>query len=182
MNCDAVEPRSPPLPADGRVLVVGYGNTLRGDDAFGPIVAERLRALVAPDRVLVIACHQLTPELAADVAACQQVIFIDASAASPPGELVCRTLDAGDASAAGLVHSLGPDHLLVLARLIYGRAPPATLVTAGGANFELGDHRLSPLVAAAIEPAVEHIRQQIDSNSSTLPRFAGTGRIRLDCV
>lgn len=167
MNCGAIEPRWAASPAAGRVLVVGYGNTLRGDDAFGPVVADRLRPLVDADRVLIVTCHQLTPELAADVAACARVVFLDASAASPPGELVCRALDAGDAQAAGLLHALGPDQLLVLARLVYGRAPPATLVTVGGADFELGDHHLSPLVAAAVECAVETVRQLLPYAVST---------------
>ena len=122
MNCNAADPPSPGSAA-GRVLVIGYGNTLRGDDAFGPIVADRLRTAADSERVLILTCHQLTPELASDIAACEHVIFIDASIASPAGELVCRDLTAGEAAAGPLIHSLGPEQLLSLARLVYGRAP-----------------------------------------------------------
>jgi hydrogenase maturation protease len=166
MNCNAADPGPPASPAAGRVLVVGYGNTLRGDDAFGPVVADRLRQIVDSDRVHVLSRHQLTPELAEDIAVCDRVIFIDASRASPAGELVCRPLDAGESGAAALVHTVGPDQLLALARLVYGRAPPATLVTVGGQSFELGDRLLSPPVATAVELAVECLRERIDAGSA----------------
>lgn len=160
MNCSAADPAA--SPAAGRVLVIGYGNTLRGDDAFGPLVADRLRTGADLERVLILTCHQLTPELASDIAACEHAIFIDASIASPAGELVCRNLAAGEAGANALVHSLGPEQLLALAHLVYGRAPSASLVCVGGLRFDLGDHQLSPPIAAAVKPAVERIRELID--------------------
>jgi hydrogenase maturation protease len=173
MNCNAADPPAPGSAA-GRVLVIGYGNTLRGDDAFGPVVADRLRSEAGSERVLILTCHQLTPELAADIAACAHVIFIDASIASPAGELVCRDLTAGEADAGPLLHSLGPGQLLDLARLVYGRAPSASLVCVGGLHFDLGDHQLSPPIAAAVAPAVERIRELIDrlnlSSRCPLPR------------
>jgi hydrogenase maturation protease len=142
--------------------VIGYGNTLRSDDAFGPLVADRLRRVADSERVLILTCHQLTPDLANDIAASEHVIFIDASITSPAGELVCRDLTAGEAEAGPLVHSLGPEQLLALASLVYGRAPAASLVCVGGLHFDLGDHRLSPPVAAAVEPALHRIRELID--------------------
>jgi hydrogenase maturation protease len=161
MNCNAADPPSPGAAA-GRVLVIGYGNTLRGDDAFGPVVADRLRTAADSERVLVLTCHQLTPELAGDIAVCEHVIFIDASIASPAGELVCRHLTAGEAAAGPLIHTLGPEQLLSFARLVYGRAPAASLICVGGLQFDLGDHQLSPPVAAAVAPAVGRIRELID--------------------
>jgi len=166
MNCNAADLCPPASPAAGRVLVVGYGNTLRGDDAFGPVVADRLRQVVDSDRVRVLSLHQLTPELAEEIAVCDRVIFIDASLASPAGELVCRPLDDGEVGAAALVHTVGPDQLLALARLVYGRAPPAALVTVGGQSFELGDRLLSPPVATVVELAVDWIRKRIDASST----------------
>ena len=64
------------MPADA--LVIGYGNTLRGDDGIGPAVAEAVAALGLPG-VRVIVAHQLTPELAADLADAQLVVFVDAA-------------------------------------------------------------------------------------------------------
>ena len=43
------------------LLVIGWGNPLRGDDAFGFLAAERLIPLLPEAEVLAV--HQLTPEL-----------------------------------------------------------------------------------------------------------------------
>jgi len=48
-----------------KVLVVCYGNPLRGDDGVGWIVAEKLRQMSLPDFVAIQTHIQLTPELAA---------------------------------------------------------------------------------------------------------------------
>ncbi len=72
------------LETRGSVLVIGYGNTLRGDDGAGCYVAERLCALNHEPGLKVLSLHQLTPELAQPVAEAGLVIFIDASIQSPP--------------------------------------------------------------------------------------------------
>ena len=77
-----------------KVLVIGYGNSIRGDDAFGPLVAERLEQTLQADRVEVLSRHLLTPELAADVRDASLVIFIDASSDGPVGQTVCRRITA----------------------------------------------------------------------------------------
>ncbi|NLF74031.1 MAG: hydrogenase maturation protease [Candidatus Anammoximicrobium sp.] len=144
-----------------RVLVIGYGNTLRGDDAVGPILAERLRGEVLAEGLLILSCHQLTPELASDVAACEHVVFLDASLEIPVGEIECRPLTPLPRDAAPLVHSLSPERLLALAQLCYGCVPQATLVSVGGLRFDFGDAVLSPPVAATVEPALQRIRELI---------------------
>jgi hydrogenase maturation protease len=158
-----------PTPAS-RVLVIGYGNTLRGDDAVGPILAERLRGELRAEGVLVVACHQLTPELAADVAACERVVFVDASVDLPAGEVQARPLTAGAAEPASLVHSLGPERLLALTQLVYGRQPQAFLVSVGGLRFDFGDRLLSPPVAAAMESALQKIRELVDLGPTPMGR------------
>ncbi len=169
MNSTATEPGPHSAPAAPRVLVIGYGNTLRGDDAVGPLLSARLRQTIDSNRVLVMACHQLTPELASDLAACDRVIFIDASVDVPAGRIQCRPLAASAADATPLVHSLGPESLLALTRLVYGRQPQAFLVSVGGLRFDFGDARLSPPVAAAIEPALQQIRELIGIGPTTWP-------------
>lgn len=47
-----------------RVLVLGYGNPLRSDDGLGWRVAVELFRANASVDVLVLPCHQLTPDLA----------------------------------------------------------------------------------------------------------------------
>ena len=47
-----------------RVLILGYGNPLRSDDGLGWQVAVQLFRTNTSPEVLVLPCHQLTPELA----------------------------------------------------------------------------------------------------------------------
>ena len=59
------------------ILVIGYGNELRGDDGIGPRVAEAVAARNHPGVRVRIVC-QLVPELAAELAEARTVIFVDA--------------------------------------------------------------------------------------------------------
>jgi Ni,Fe-hydrogenase maturation factor len=73
------------------LLVVGYGNPLRSDDGIAWHAAEQVRQEL-PDAARVICVHQLTPELAEDVAAADVVIFLDASGRGEPGSVRCEVV------------------------------------------------------------------------------------------
>jgi hydrogenase maturation protease len=136
------------------VLIIGYGNPLRGDDAFGYRAAEELQALFLDHRdVVVLPVHQLTPELAADIARAGRVVFIDAAAEGEPGKLVCRPVLPAAASAAGFTHSAAPEGLLGMALALYGNAPPAVLYSVRGESFACGA-ALTPPVERALAEAV----------------------------
>ena len=78
-------------PAGGDFLVIGYGNTLRGDDGVGPRVAEAIHQLALPG-VRALVCPMLTPELADPISRAHTVIFVDA-AVDAPKEVQLRPLD-----------------------------------------------------------------------------------------
>ena len=59
-------------------LVIGYGNTLRSDDAVGPTAVEELDRLHLPG-VHTLSYPLLTPEAAEPVSRAREVIFIDAA-------------------------------------------------------------------------------------------------------
>ena len=132
------------------VLIIGFGNPLRGDDGAGPEAARRLAAR----GFRAIAVHQLTPELAEPVAAAREVWFLDADRRVAPGEIAVVPID--EAAAGPLEHHATPAALLRLAREVYGAAPNARLAGLGGANFDLTD-RLSPAAEAAIETVVQRL-------------------------
>ena len=58
-------------------LVIGVGNTLRGDDGVAARVLELLEAK-APGAFVLQAAFSLLPELAEDLVAHERVIFVDA--------------------------------------------------------------------------------------------------------
>ncbi|MCL6552750.1 MAG: hydrogenase maturation protease [Firmicutes bacterium] len=141
-------------------LVIAWGNPLRGDDGAGAAVA---RIVGARGGATVRVCHQLTPELAADVAAASRVVFVDAAAgpsgrrtAAPTRRVRVRRLQGRHARPAGFTHALTPEHLLALARALYGTAPPAFLVTVMGERFALRPE-LSPSVRRLIPAAARAV-------------------------
>jgi hydrogenase maturation protease len=120
-----------------RVLLIGYGNTLRGDDALGPMALERLRTTLP--EMEYISCHQLGPELAERLAACDLAVFVDASGNGEPGAVHVVRLSPEPSHAASFTHHVQPTALLHLAKELYGRAPQAMLVTGTGATFDSGE-------------------------------------------
>jgi hydrogenase maturation protease len=118
-------------------LVIGYGNESRGDDGLGPAVARTIDAMNLPN-VSVLIEHQLTPELAEPLSLAGRVLFIDANAASQLSPIAVRLLQPAGGPAA-LTHACSPGTLLALSQLLYGRSPPAWLVTIAGDRFDPGD-------------------------------------------
>lgn len=114
------------------VLVIGYGNTLRGDDGIGPEVATALAALELPG-VRAMAVPQLTPELAVELADARLAVFVDA--AVDRGNGVTVEFLVLDPLGHSLTHAADPRSLLALTLTVYGRLPPAWLVTAAGRDF-----------------------------------------------
>jgi hydrogenase maturation protease len=122
------------------MLIIGYGNSLRGDDAFGIRAAERIPGALA--------VHQLTPELMDPIARADRVLFLDAAAEGAPGQIRRRRVEPRAQGA--FTHHVTPEALLAGALALYGRAPEAEIITICGANFSLSD-RLSPEVEAALD-------------------------------
>lgn len=131
-----------------KTLVIGYGNSLRGDDGAGPFVARQLGAGA-------IACHQLTPELAEPISQARQVIFVDAHAGAPAGQIVIQPVRPRPSAA---IHRFDPETLLAWSQQLYGRAPEAILIGIGGESFDLGEG-LSPGARRAAREALRAIRK-----------------------
>jgi hydrogenase maturation protease len=162
----------PPDPA--RVLVIGYGNALRTDDGVGWHAARLLAGDPRLADVVVVAEHQLTPELAFDMSLASLVVLLDATTETPAGTVTVRSIaEPGAAAGVGAgtgagtrgeaasvppgasSHHVDPELLLVLARQLYGRAPEAVVVSVGVSEMGLGEG-LTPAVEAAL-PAVADI-------------------------
>lgn len=64
---------------DTHILVVAYGNPLRGDDGLAWRAADLLEQGELTPRIEVVRLHQLTPEVAETVRSRDAVIFVDAT-------------------------------------------------------------------------------------------------------
>ena len=60
------------------LIIVGFGNKLRGEDAFGVDVISQLQKYKLQNTKL-ISTFQLTPELSLELKDAKKIIFIDAS-------------------------------------------------------------------------------------------------------
>jgi hydrogenase maturation protease len=134
------------LSAPAPLLVLGWGNPSRGDDALGPLFVERLQArLGTSDGVECLTDFQLQVEHALDLVGRVRVLLVDASVdAAPPFE--ARELQpARDATSFGS-HAMSPAALLqAFVDLQHNAPPPTTLLAIRAESFELGE----PLGAAA---------------------------------
>ena len=134
-----------------RVLIIGCGNPLRGDDGLAWRVAEKLGSMGLPGDVEIITQHQLTPELASHVSQAARVLFIDASATAAAGEISWEEIRPVRSVVAPFSHQLSPAAVLNLSQELYGHSPQAFLISIGAENFEHGES-LSPKVEAALTP------------------------------
>jgi len=138
------------------VLVIGYGNTIRGDDGVGPYVASLLAERVDLQDVHILAPQQLTPDLAEQVAASRLTILIDARIGENPGRVHHVVIESPSRAAPTFQHHITPETLAGVTHTLYGVTPPMHLFTAEAATFELQDG-LSPELLAAAEDVAGHI-------------------------
>ncbi|MGA2991158.1 MAG: hydrogenase maturation protease [Candidatus Korobacteraceae bacterium] len=134
------------------ILIIGYGNTLRGDDGFGPLAARLLEERQIPGLEIIIS-HQLNPELSASLAEARFAVFLDATDGSKPGALAVAAVEPRDIGPSGATHNFEPGTLLALSKAVYGRAPAAALITASARSFEHGEEISAEVRAAAIRAA-----------------------------
>lgn len=136
------------------LLVIGYGNTLRGDDGVGPRVVEAVAALHLPG-VRTLICQQLSPEHAAPISLAQTVIFVDA-AVDAPREVQMRRLEPVD-TLQPMAHATDPRTLLALARDVFGHVPQAWWLTIPAVKMDFCE-TLSAETRRGLEEAVNKIQ------------------------
>jgi hydrogenase maturation protease len=137
------------------LLVIGYGNPLRGDDGVGPKVVEAVEELHLPD-VRTLICQQLSPEHAEPIARVRTVIFVDA-AVDGPKDVQLRKLEPNEASQL-MAHAADPRTMLALARDVFGHCPEAWGLTIPAVKLGFGEE-LSPVARQGYEGALEQIRK-----------------------
>lgn len=128
------------------LLVFGWGNLSRGDDALGPLLIEGLRAVATPSATVdYLDDYQLQIEHALDLVGRERALFVDASLSCRAPFEVTQLRAAPDSSFT--THALSPQALMQVFSDLRGQAPPpCTLLAIRGEHFELG----APPSAAAL--------------------------------
>lgn len=120
------------------VLLFGYGNPSRGDDALGPLVLEYIENTVNPDRIEILTDFQLQIEHALDLANRELVLFVDASVACANAFDFAVLTPARDNSYT--THAMSPMAVLEVYQEIKKQLPPPCfLLRIKGEKFELGE-------------------------------------------
>ena len=156
-----------------RILILGIGNTLRQDDGVGYRLAEQAAALKLPD-VESRSVHQLTPELAAEIAGASLVLFIDARISPGQGQAVGPEADPTRVLLEPVnpspefwtcPHTATPANLMALAIWLYKANPKALALTIRAANLDLGEG-LSPEVECALPAVLQVIHALIQNHAN----------------
>jgi hydrogenase maturation protease len=102
------------------LLVFGWGNASRGDDALGPLFVQQLSALAAAamgNEVEFLEDYQLQVEHALDLVSRERVLFVDASLSCDSPFEVTTLRAARDASFS--THAMSPEAVMQVYRDLY---------------------------------------------------------------
>ena len=155
------------------ILVIGYGNSLCGDDGIGPHVVERLAAEAGQENdppTEYLALHQLTPELVEPISRADAVIFVDAEYGTTPGQITCSELSFSPSmiqgSSGAFTHHVNAPTLLETAMYLYDQRPTAYLYTMTGDNFDLGSS-FSPAVELSLPCLLDELKARLAQCTNT---------------
>jgi hydrogenase maturation protease len=155
------------------LLVFGWGNHSRGDDALGPLCIDRLRALIDhtpawADTVECLDDYQLQVEHALDMVGRLAVLFVDASLTCTAPFVVTQIAPSRDASYTS--HAMSPRALLQVYLDLHGNEPPpCTLLAIRGEHFGLGEP-VSPAALVNLDVAMVWAERWIADSLRKLAR------------
>ncbi len=148
------------LKSDNPVVLVGIGNTLRGDDGIGVKIAEALKDSLECSKIRVIVVEDRVDMLGrflGDLKPSLMIFFDAADFGGKPGEI--RILDLAEASGKTISTHLIP--LDVILKVI-GVASPSYVIGVQMMNIEFGG-RISEPVKVAGKMIVEFLEKELAS-------------------
>jgi len=140
-----------------RTLLIAIGNPLRRDDGVAHRVLELLGPQFDGEARSVL---QLTPELAAETAGCERVVFLDADAEAAEIQIEALT---PVASSPALTHVSTPAEIVALASALFGFTGRAVLwrIPAADFSFHEGLTAVSEAAAWRAASAITHETQSL---------------------
>jgi hydrogenase maturation protease len=167
-----------------RSLILGFGNVDRQDDGLAwhvlsALAARRGITVRSPDEEFpqlpggpdLLFAPQLAPELAEVIAGYDQVCFVDAHTGNIQQDVAVSAVTGGY-QASPFTHHLTPATCLAIARALYGRAPPAILVSVRGHDFGFAPSlsaRTAALLPAAVDVIMDWLSERHVPLSPALP-------------
>lgn len=156
------------------LTVLAWGNISRGDDAAGPLLAEKILELGLTGLVLQEDL-QLNIEHVMDIQSQTPVLFIDASCKPKQGFYLEKISAEPDSSIS--THSVSPGALLHLFEKTNGdTAPEAFMLHISGKEFELG-MSVSPHTQSALDLAWRYLQDLF-----SMPKEQWLIHLRMSCA
>jgi hydrogenase maturation protease len=145
-----------------RILILGVGNVLLGDEGVGVHVARQLEALDWPSSVSVVDGGTGGFHLLSHIAECDVAILVDATMdGQPPGTI--RAFEpryASDYPPSLSAHDIGLKDLIQSAELL-GQLPRVVLVTISVDAIQPMQTELSPTIAAVVPEVIEQVKRLV---------------------
>ena len=146
------------------ILVVGVGNSWRGDDSVGLEAAHALRVRL-PEEVRVLATEAEQSSLLDEWEGCDTVLIVDAvHSDAPVGTIHRLDLNAETVPHAvlqGSTHHFSLGDTIELARALNRLPTKALFFGVEGESYGAGE-QLSPAVAAAVPAIVDEIAKEVE--------------------
>ena len=101
-------------------VIIGYGNELRGEDAFGLNVINELEKYKLKGTHL-ISTFQLTPELVLELLDANEVIFIDACFSLENNYALACSIE--EQNTQNLTHHISPQSIIAILNGVYEKNP-----------------------------------------------------------
>ncbi|MGY6275886.1 hydrogenase maturation protease [Methylomonas sp. MgM2] len=160
------------------ILVFGYGNPSRGDDAVGPLLLEYLEQRTDLGRVELQTDFQLQVEHILDLQDRKLAIFVDASVAEDRAFTFKRINPRHDNSYTS--HAMSPAALLHVFESVTGQTPPPSfLLSIKADSFDLGDglssgtaenlHLACEFICDVLNRYPDSMREQIHLPDEAIP-------------
>ncbi len=148
------------------ILVFGYGNLSRGDDAVGPLVLDYLADHLDLSTIELLSDFQLQIEHALDLQDRELVVFVDAAVNCPEIFAFTRLIPLQDHSYSS--HALSPAALLSVYQSVSKQPiPPCFLLSIQAEAFELGTG-LSERCRANLQHACRFLEKLLTQPLSTI--------------
>ncbi|MBE0513399.1 hypothetical protein [Sulfurimonas sp.] len=113
--------------------IIGYGSSIRGEDAFGLDVIKELQKLPLKETKL-ISVHQLTPEMVLELQDADEILFIDSCHDEKnPYALACSLREQ---STLNLSHHISPKTIIYMLRSLYAKNPHFYIYSMMSGSFD----------------------------------------------
>jgi len=113
--------------------IIGYGNELRGEDAFGPDVIKELQKH-PPKETKLISAHQLTPEMLLELQEADEIIFIDSCYDEKERYTLACSLS--EQNGLNLSHHISPKSIVKMLNTLYDKHPDFGIYSMMSSNFD----------------------------------------------